>query len=84
MGTAIKTKRPWITNDTAHDPDFLPWRKEALKRGYRSCMALPIVVGTQVFGALGVYGDQADVFDNEEASLLVEVAGDIAFALSVY
>jgi PAS domain S-box-containing protein len=82
IGAAIRTRRPSVINDIAADPDFLPWRDTALERGYRSCIGIPIMSGERVYGALGVYSDLANIFDDEEASLLVEVAEDIAFALS--
>ncbi len=82
IGTAIRTRRPSVFNDIAGDPDFLPWRDPALKRGYRSCMGIPIMTGKRVYGALGVYSDLAGIFGDEEASLLEEMAEDIAFALT--
>jgi PAS domain S-box-containing protein len=82
IGTAIRTRRPSVFNDIATNPDFEPWRDEALKRGYRSCMAIPITMGRRTYGALGVYSDNTDIFDDEEVTLLTEVAEDIAFALN--
>ncbi len=82
MGTAIRTKRACVFNDTADNPDFQPWRDESLKRGYRSLIAVPVIIGGRVYGALGVYSSRANVFDDEEVTLLEEVAEDIAFALS--
>jgi PAS domain S-box-containing protein len=82
MGTAIRTKRPCVFSDLANNPDFAPWRDKAAKRGYRSLMAVPVIIGKRVYGALGVYSDRVDVFDDEEAALMVEMAEDIAFALN--
>ena len=82
MGTAILTKRACVFNDTTDNPDFQPWREESLKRGYRSLMAIPVIIGGRVYGALGVYSSRPNVFDDEEVTLLEEVAEDIAFALS--
>jgi PAS domain S-box-containing protein len=82
IGTAIRTRRPSVFNDIATNPDFAPWRDEAQKRGYRSCMAIPITIGRRVYGAFGVYSDHTDIFDDEEVTLLTEVAEDIAFALN--
>jgi PAS domain S-box-containing protein len=82
VGTAIRTGQSCVFNDTANNPDFEPWREEALKRGYGSLMAVPVVIGKRIYGALAVYSDRADVFDEEEVTLMEEVAEDIAFALS--
>lgn len=82
LGIAIRTKRACVFNDIADNPDFAPWYDEAYKRGYRSVMAVPVMIGKKMYGALAVYSDNPNVFDNEEGSLLEEVAEDIAFALS--
>ncbi len=62
---------------------FKPWSDEALKRGFRSLMAVPITTGKRVYGALAVYSDRVDVFDDEEVALMEDVADDIAFAMTV-
>ena len=80
-GTAIKTKQPSFMRNIAKDPKFEPWREEALKRGYLSSAAIPLVHDEKVYGVLNVYSSQRDGFDDEETGLLVEVSGDLAFAL---
>jgi len=80
-GSAIKTKAPCVMRDIARDPLFRPWREEAMKRGYASSAAIPLVYKERVFGALNVYATSPDSFDEEEIDLLVEVGRDIAYAL---
>ena len=80
-GTAIKTKKPFVMHHITSDPRCRPWRGEAVKRGYASSAAIPLVYKDRVFGALNVYGTLPHFFDQEETGLLVEVGGDIAFAL---
>jgi len=80
-GTAIKTKKPSIMRDIAGDPSYKQWRAEALRRGYTSSAAIPLVYEDKVFGALNMYTVLSDAFDEEEIDLLVEVGQDIAFAL---
>jgi len=80
-GTAIKTKQPSLMRNIPEDPRFEPWRAEALKRGYLSLVAVPLVHNEKVYGALCVYSSERDGFDDEETGLLVEVSGDLAFAL---
>ncbi len=55
VGTCIRTRRTQIVRDTAIDPAFAPWRAEALKRGYASVIAIPLVVDADTFGALAIY-----------------------------
>jgi PAS domain S-box-containing protein len=80
-GTAIRSGTPSIMRDIAGDPRYEPWREEALKRGYTSSIAIPLVYKSRVFGALNVYTVLPDAFDEEEIDLLVEVGQDIALAL---
>ena len=51
-GTCIRTGQTQIVKNTATDPTFAPWRAEALKRGYASIIAIPLVVDAEPFGAL--------------------------------
>lgn len=80
-GTAIRENRHNICNNIENDPDYLPWRDNALKRGYRSSAALPISVSGKVIGSFNIYSSETNFFDHEEVELLDEVAIDIAYAL---
>jgi protein-histidine pros-kinase len=42
----------------------------------------PLVVQGQLAGVLGFYASEKDVFDTDEQQLLIEIAGDISFAMS--
>jgi len=80
-GTAIRTRQPQIARDILSDPKFAPWREEALKRGYASSLALPLLVSGEAIGALNVYADEPDAFDQKEVELLEELAVDAAFGI---
>lgn len=80
-GTAVRERRPVIVRDILRDPRFAPWRAQALKRGYQSSIALPLILGNGLPGVLNIYADEPDAFDHEEARLLREVADDLAFGL---
>jgi PAS domain S-box-containing protein len=80
-GTAIRTATPRIARDIVNDPSFTPWRKEALKRGYASSIALPLVADERVLGALNIYAAEPDAFDEEESRLLMELANNLAFGI---
>ena len=41
-GRAIRGRKYFCCNDIANDPIMDPWREEALQRGYRSSIALPL------------------------------------------
>lgn len=77
-GMAIKTGIPFVMSDIVHDPRYEPWRKEALKRGYASSVALPLQCEGDTIGALNVYSRRKDAFSEQRVALLQEVAADIA------
>lgn len=80
-GMAIKTAQPTVMRDIVHDPKYRPWKAQALKRGYRSSIALPLKIESKVIGALNVYSGFPDAFDDAEVNLLVELAGDISLGI---
>jgi diguanylate cyclase (GGDEF)-like protein/PAS domain S-box-containing protein len=78
---ALTRRQPAICNDIATDEAMQSLRAEALSRGYRSVAVFPLILGDQPVGVFVLYAPEADVFDEEEMRLLVEMAGDISFAL---
>jgi signal transduction histidine kinase/CHASE3 domain sensor protein len=80
-GSAVREGRYFVCNDIARDSRMLPWREEALARGYASAAALPIKLEKKVVGTFSVYADGPDFFDDETLRLLDEVSSDISFAL---
>lgn len=69
-----------VANDLESDPD-VAFRREALARGYRSLVALPLKIAERIEGALLLYAGEPDFFNEDELLLLDELAGDISFAL---
>jgi PAS domain S-box-containing protein len=80
-GTALRDGRYVVANDIANDSRMLPWRDEALRRGYRSSAAFPIRVGDRTVGAFTVYAGEPGRIDGDHASLLGEVAANLSLAL---
>ena len=80
-GTAIRNGAPIILKDI-HDPAYLPWRKEAEKRGFNCSVALPLFVDGAIFGALTLYSTQPNDFDEDEVKLLTELASDLGFGIT--
>ena len=81
VGTAIRTREPVVFRDVTHDPDFAPWRAEALRRGYGSVIGIPLLSGTEVLGALAIYAAEPDAFDDDEVQLLGELADDLCYGI---
>lgn len=81
-GTAIRTGRPVICRNMLTDPNYAPWREHALKHGYASAVALPLLARGQAFGALTIYSKEPDAFSPDDVNLLVELAGDLSYGIS--
>ena len=81
-GTAIRTKKPCICANMLTDKNFLPWRKEAVARGYASSVVLPLIIDATAFGAISIYSEESDSFDEEEIELLLELANDLSSGIS--
>ena len=81
-GTAIRTGKPILCTDMLTDPRFEPWRDEAIRRGYASSLALPLLDGGRAFGAVTIYSTQPDPFSEEEIELLSEMADDLTYGIA--
>jgi len=80
VGHAVREGRPVISNDIQNDPQRM-MKKECLERGINSLAALPLMVGGVAVGVLTLYAGELGFFDSEEMKLLVELAGNLSFAL---
>jgi diguanylate cyclase (GGDEF)-like protein/PAS domain S-box-containing protein len=79
-GRAVRERTAITVDDMTQDPRVL-LRKEALERGFRSLVMLPLLIAEESVGVLALYAGEVGFFDEEEMKLLRELAGDIAFAL---
>src|SRR6266702_3187858 len=79
-GRAIRERRAMVVEDMTKDPRIL-LRKEASERGFHSLVVLPLLVSEEAVGVLALYATEVGFFDGEEMKLLLELAGDISFAL---
>lgn len=82
-GTAIREGRYFCCNDIEHDLCMSVWRDDALRRGYRSSISLPLSYDGRITGAFNIYAPEADYFSESEIRLLEEVTGDLSFALEM-
>ncbi|WP_137892832.1 EAL domain-containing protein [Ramlibacter sp. 2FC] len=81
-GTAIRTGQTRLVRNVAADPNFGPWREQALRRGHGSVLAVPLRGPDQsVWGVLTIVAAEPDAFDAEEVALLEETASDLAFGI---
>jgi len=80
-GTAIRTGEPAGCNNMLTDPNFKPWRNEALKRGYASSIVLPLKDDKRTFGAISIYAREPEAFSDEEVALLSQLAVDVSYGI---
>ncbi len=80
-GTAIRTGIPYVCNNLLTDPNFLPWRDEAIKRGYASSMALPMRHGDKILGGVMIYARDPGYFDHDEITHLSELANGLSHGI---
>ena len=79
-GQALVKKSVIVVNDITSDTRVV-FKQQALARGYRSLIALPLLVENTVVAVFLIYAADARIFDGEELNLLGELAGNISYAL---
>ncbi len=80
-GTSIRTGKVTVFHNILTNPLYRPWREAVEKCGYTSCIAIPLVDAGKVFGSLVIFDEKPHAFDAEEAQLLEELAGDLAYGI---
>jgi PAS domain S-box-containing protein len=80
-GRAIATGVTQVNQNWVGNQDMEPWREAALRRGYRSSVALALTMEGETFGALTMYASEPDAFNDEEVALLEELARNLAFGI---
>ncbi|MBE0548240.1 MAG: GAF domain-containing protein, partial [Rubrivivax sp.] len=78
---ALTEMAPAVCNDIASDERMAPWRDAALGRGYRSVAVFPLQQDRRPVGVFALYSPEINAFDGEELKLLIEMSGDISYAL---
>ncbi|WP_066411873.1 GAF domain-containing protein [Halorubrum aethiopicum] len=80
-GTAVRERRVAVSQNVAEDPEFEPWKANAIERGFRAVAALPLEYRDTLYGVLAVYADRPNAFDANERDLLAELGNDVAHVL---
>ena len=81
IGRCIRDDKNFFINDVKNDPRMDPWKEAALERGYNSVCSFPLKTGGKVIGAISIYANEVNFFNEDEIKLMEELAGDISFAL---
>jgi GAF domain-containing protein/predicted DNA binding protein len=59
-----------------------PWAAEAVSRGFRAALSVPLVHQHDDYGALTIYSGSADMFDDETTAVMRELGETVAYAIS--
>jgi nitrate/nitrite-specific signal transduction histidine kinase len=78
VGSACETGTAVLVQDTHQDPQ---WVSNELLPDTKSEIAVPIILGDQVLGALDVQQKEIGGLDQQDADLLLAVANQVAIAL---
>lgn len=81
VGMSIRDDREYICNDFLNDPRTLPWQESARKYELRASASCPLELEGQVVGALTLYAEETNYFDQELTNLLSDLSRDISLAL---
>ncbi|MGF1471277.1 MAG: helix-turn-helix domain-containing protein [Rubrobacteraceae bacterium] len=79
---AYRTQMPVYVADITADPRFRIWREAALKAGYKSIVALPLVFREEVIGVLNCY-DEPRRYTEDQVEALMVVAEQAASAVGI-
>lgn len=80
-GTAIRTGKIRVCANMHTDPSFMPWRDEALKRGYASSLVVPLIENSKAFGTINIYSKDPNPFTETEINLFSELADDLSYGI---
>lgn len=80
-GTALRDGTVVIVHDFAQDASFQPWIAEAIRHGFRSSIALPVVIDGEIDGVLTVYSAEVRAFDQRAVALLAGLASQLGYGL---
>jgi PAS domain S-box-containing protein len=81
-GTAVRTGEICACRNILTDHKFEPWREEAIKRGYASVVALPLINDSNIFGVLTIYSSEPVPFSEDEINLLADLADDVSYGIT--
>jgi PAS domain S-box-containing protein len=78
---AARTGDPVVVSKTADRLERAPWRQEALRRGFKSVMGVPLVYQGTRQGVLGIYATTPSAFSEPLQSVLTELGSLAANAM---
>lgn len=80
-GMAIQTKQPFVVRDIHVDPNFIPWRKAALERGYSSVASFPLFIDEELPAVILMYAAEENAFEDDELELLIHFSETLSYGI---
>ncbi len=80
VGRVVIEKKAVFSNDIQVDPQ-IRYANDHMEQGTRSLAVLPLMVADSVVAVLCLHARETGFFDEDEKRLMLELAGDISFAL---
>jgi diguanylate cyclase (GGDEF)-like protein/PAS domain S-box-containing protein len=80
-GAAIQQGEPFLVSDIGMHAGNGRWRERALRRGYRSVVALPLKDGDKAFGAIVLYERTPGGIIADDVAMFEELSDDIAYGV---
>jgi PAS domain S-box-containing protein len=81
VGTAIRTDKPTIFQNTLDIPSYAPWQEETVKRGFAAVIGVPLMEKGEAFGSLNIYSKHQNLFSEDEVQLLSALAADLSYGI---
>lgn len=79
----LQSQTYYLCNDVGKEFRNINWKTLGAKRGIFSFIVLPIKKSGIIIGTYSLFSTELNFFDQEEITLLQEVANDISFAMDV-
>jgi PAS domain S-box-containing protein len=80
-GIVVREGTYYICNDFLGSPITLPWHDRGRAHGIRASASIALKQEGRVIGALTLYADKKDFFDQQQIELLMQMGTDVSFAL---
>jgi PAS domain S-box-containing protein len=80
----VRNATCYVCNNVQDNLLIKDWKPFALKRGYGSCITLPVKRAGEIVATFNLYAEETDFFNSKEIALLQEATGDISYALGVF
>jgi len=83
-GAVLSVRRIVVDKDITARAGIGYARREAVRRGCRSMVTMPLMVDSEVVAIMTLYAQESDFFDNEELARLERLAEQMSIALDQY